>query len=98
VVNFLRAGYPDGVPINDYVPLFALLRRRLTDDEVAEVAEALVATDDTDSGRALHAAISEITKEPPRNEDIARVSARLAAGGWPLAGTDALFPEGEPQQ
>jgi alkylhydroperoxidase family enzyme len=98
VVNFLRAGYPDGVPEQDYIPLLALLRRRLTDEEVADVVDRLVAADDTDSARALHAAISEITNEPPRTEDIARVSARLAAGGWPLAGTDALFPDGVPEQ
>ena len=32
VVAFLRAGYPQGVPATDYVPLIALLRRRLSDD------------------------------------------------------------------
>lgn len=32
VLGFLRAGYPDGVPTNDYVPLLALLRRRLTEE------------------------------------------------------------------
>jgi uncharacterized protein DUF3349 len=34
IVAFLRAGYPEGVPANDYIPLLALLRRRLSDDEV----------------------------------------------------------------
>jgi hypothetical protein len=34
VVGFLRAGYPEGVPAHDYVPLLALLRRRLSDDEM----------------------------------------------------------------
>jgi hypothetical protein len=33
IVAYLRAGYPEGVPANDYVPLLALLRRRLSDDE-----------------------------------------------------------------
>ncbi|MEZ0054165.1 hypothetical protein ABIA30_005205 [Mycobacterium sp. MAA66] len=41
VVGFLRAGYPDGVPTTDYVPLFALLRRRLSEDEVRAVADQL---------------------------------------------------------
>ena len=44
VVGWLREGYPQGVPEQDYVPLFALLRRRLTDDEVATVVEHLVAS------------------------------------------------------
>ena len=33
IVDYLRAGYPEGVPEQDYVPLFALLRRKLSDDE-----------------------------------------------------------------
>jgi Protein of unknown function (DUF3349) len=28
IVGFLRAGYPEGVPDGDYIPLVALLRRR----------------------------------------------------------------------
>ena len=41
VVGFLRAGYPEGVPAHDYIPLLALLRRRLSDDEVMAVAAEL---------------------------------------------------------
>ena len=44
VLGFLRAGYPDGVPATDYVPLFALLRRRLSDDEVRAVAREMTAS------------------------------------------------------
>jgi len=36
-------GYPSGVPEHDYIALLALLRRCLTDDEVAEVSHQLVA-------------------------------------------------------
>jgi hypothetical protein len=43
VVAFLRAGYPDGVPAHDYIPLLALLRHRLSDDEVIAVANEVVA-------------------------------------------------------
>jgi hypothetical protein len=35
MVAFVRAGYPQGVPETDYIPLLALLRRRLSDDEGA---------------------------------------------------------------
>jgi Protein of unknown function (DUF3349) len=31
--KFLRAGYPEGVPQHDYLPLFALLARKLTSEE-----------------------------------------------------------------
>lgn len=42
VVDWLRAGYPNGVPDTDYQPMLALLRRRLTDEEVAELGDELV--------------------------------------------------------
>ena len=42
VLAFIRAGYPEGVPPTDYYPLLALLRHRLTEDEVAMIAAQLV--------------------------------------------------------
>jgi hypothetical protein len=38
IVNWLRVGYPQGIPPTDYIPLLALLSRRLTNDEVETVA------------------------------------------------------------
>lgn len=85
VVSWLRAGYPQGVPEHDYLPLFALLRRRLTDDEVREVAASLTPATDPATAAAIGQAITRVTHESPSEADVARVSARLAAGGWPLA-------------
>ena len=85
IIGWLRAGYPEGVPEHDYIPLFALLGRHLTDDEVREVADELAASGDPHSAQAIHAAINAVTNEHPRDSDISRVRARLAAGGWPLA-------------
>jgi hypothetical protein len=85
VVSWLRAGYPDGVPSVDYIPLFALLGSELTEDEVKAVAAELENTADPDSAEAIHAAIKDVTRVRPTEADIARVRARLAAGGWPLA-------------
>jgi Protein of unknown function (DUF3349) len=84
IIDWLRAGYPEGVPEHDYLPLFALLARKLTHDEVATVAEQLVA-DGRHSPEAVKAAISNVTNETPLDGDVARVAARLASGGWPLA-------------
>ena len=42
IVAWITAGYPEGVPGPDRVPLFALLKRRLTDDEVKAVAQDLL--------------------------------------------------------
>ena len=88
IVGWLRAGYPDGVPERDYIPLFALLGRHLTDNEVQQVADQLAGTDDPHSRQTIHAAINSVTNEPPRDSDINRVRAHLAAGGWPLARPD----------
>ncbi len=86
ILGWLRAGYPNGVPEQDYVPLIALLRRRLSDDEVLAVTGELVnqppsAIDRIDIG----VLITKVTDEMPLESDIARVRAHLAAGGWPLA-------------
>ncbi len=92
VVNFLRAGYPEGVPPQDYIPLLALLRRQLSEDEVAQVADELATSGDPASGAAIRAAITAVTHETPIDADIARVSAHLAAGGWPLASPHLTGP------
>ena len=88
VVQFLRTGYPEGVPEHDYLPLFALLARRLTADEVGQVADELATHGDPTSANAIRRAISEMIHEPPLEADIARVSARLAAAGWPQPAPD----------
>jgi hypothetical protein len=83
IVSWLRAGYPEGVPQNDYLPLLALLARRLTTEEVKIVAAELTRRpgfDDVDIG----AEIMRITDELPSPSDVERVRERLAAKGWPL--------------
>ena len=89
IVAFLRAGYPEGVPTNDYVPLLALLRRRLSDDEVVAVATELMCTGNTPvAGTDVRVAITKLTDEMPSPEDTERVERRLIAAGWPV--TDPL--------
>ena len=85
IVSWLRAGYPEGVPQRDYLPLFALLASQLSDAEVSEIAEELVSSSDPDSQQAVRDAIELVTHEVPSDADVARVRAHLAAGGWPLA-------------
>lgn len=83
IVSWLRAGYPDGVPPTDYMPVLALLSRRLTTDEVKAVASELMQRGDFDQVD-IGVAITQITDEVPSPEDIERVRQRLAAIGWPL--------------
>ncbi len=83
IVAWITAGYPDGVPGPDRVPLFALMRQRLTDDEVKAVTKEL-----TNRGEFDHVdigvLITQLTDELPTPADVERVRARLAAKGWPL--------------
>lgn len=83
IVDWITAGYPEGVPGPDRVPLFALMRQRLTEDEVKAVARELI-----DRGEFDHidigVLITQITDELPKPEDVERVRVRLAAKGWPL--------------
>ena len=92
VVEWLRAGYPAGVPRQDYVVLLGLLRRKLTDDEVRRISGELAAL--ADGGAEVTVAdverlVGEAMLDEASDADVARVSARLAAGGWPLADAPA---------
>jgi hypothetical protein len=83
IVDFLRKGYPEGVPQQDYLPLFALLRRRLSDEEVIELADELAANSpDEQTTRAIRAAIEHITNEAPSESDVDRVREQLQSAGW----------------
>lgn len=87
LVGWLRSGYPQGIPEADYLPLFALLTRRLSDAEVREIAEMLVEQRVIPIDKAdILVLITKITDEMPREEDVDRISALLAAHGWPIAG------------
>ncbi|WP_299565466.1 DUF3349 domain-containing protein [uncultured Mycolicibacterium sp.] len=83
IVTWLSAGYPEGVPGPDRVPLLALLRRRLTDDEVKAVARELINRGQFDH-IDIGVLITQITDDLPSVTDIERVRVRLAAKGWPL--------------
>jgi hypothetical protein len=85
VIGWLRAGYPEGVPDVDYIPLFALLGSQLTDAEVKAIAQELEDSSKPESAEAVRRAIANVTSQTPNDADVARVRARLAAGGWPLA-------------
>ena len=80
VTAFFRAGYAKGAPATGYVPLLALSRRRVTDDEIMAIASRLIARrhppmDTADVG----VEITRITDEMPSLDDLARVQHRIAA-------------------
>jgi hypothetical protein len=83
ITDFLRKGYPQGVPDQDYLPLFALLRRRLTDDEVTALADDLAANShDEATSHTIHAAIEHLLRETPSESDVDRVREQLQSAGW----------------
>ncbi|WFR73784.1 DUF3349 domain-containing protein [Prescottella defluvii] len=87
IIDWLRAGYPNGVPEQDYVPLFALLTRRLSEEEADLVTAALVEHGDLPISKTdIQVLITKITNEMPLESDVDRVQSHLSAGGWPLAG------------
>jgi hypothetical protein len=92
ILSWLRAGYPEGLPPTDYIPLFALLGTQVTDEDLHAIADDLASESDPDSAAAIKKAIVDVTNVQPNDFDIARVRARLAAGGWPLARPDQLSP------
>jgi hypothetical protein len=86
IIEWLRAGYPEGVPDVDYLPLFALLGSQLTDDEVEAIVAELESESKPETAEKIRAAIAHASSDhKPTDADVNRVRARLAAGGWPLA-------------
>ncbi|WP_227981488.1 DUF3349 domain-containing protein [Nocardia spumae] len=85
IVEWLRTGYPQGVPDTDYIPLLALLSQRLSHAEIQQVADELrldgaLPVDKVDAG----VVITKLTDEMPREADLARVRDHLIAGGCPV--------------
>jgi Protein of unknown function (DUF3349) len=85
VIHWVRAGYPEGVPDVDYIPLFALLGSQLSEADVRAIAQELENESNPESADAIMKAIASVTDHQASDADVARVRSRLAAGGWPLA-------------
>ena len=85
ILSWVRAGYPEGLPPKDYIPLFALLGTQVTSEDLRAIADELAQQSDPDSAAAIKNAITEVMEVKPSDADVARVRARLAEGGWPLA-------------
>ena len=84
IIDWLRAGYPEGVPDVDYLPLFALLGSQLPNDEVTAIAAELANQTKPESAEAIRKAIADVSHHKPTDADVNRVRARLAGAGWPL--------------
>jgi hypothetical protein len=78
----MRAGYPTGMPATGYVPLAALSRRRLCDDEISAITREFVRRRRGSVSTAdVGVEITRVTNEMPSPDDIERVQRRLDANG-----------------
>lgn len=96
VLEWLRAGYPGGVPGPDRVPLLALLRNTpLSEDEIRDIVRDILAEEEVaPAGHKIdhdeiERFISDHVHHDGGEENIRRVAATLAAAGWPLAEVNA---------
>jgi len=87
VIGWLHRGYPEGVPPKDYIPLLALLKRSLTEEQVVKAAQTVLRGTDSDTVTVsqLRDAIHQVIAKEPNPEELHQVAARLASVGWPLA-------------
>ena len=105
ILSWLRAGYPEGVPGPDRVPLLALLRATpLTEEQIKEVVGKITGAHSaavTSGGIAVDEIehfITDVTHHDAGPENVRRVAAKLAAAGWPLSGRDDSAPDDEAAQ
>jgi hypothetical protein len=90
ILDWLKAGYPEGISPTDYPPVLGVLHRVLTDRDIEAIADELAL-------QSVSNGVEPITSDDIRRmvrehafqhctpEELSRVSAQLAAGGWPLA-------------
>ncbi|MBX4167094.1 DUF3349 domain-containing protein [Rhodococcus pyridinivorans] len=91
VLDWLRAGYPEGIPAKDHFALLAVLERRLTDEELLEAIETAAATASEHPERqvdhdTLRKIVAGVIHEEPDPQDVERVREQLVAAGWPVVG------------
>ncbi|WP_116114755.1 DUF3349 domain-containing protein [Austwickia chelonae] len=85
ILDWLRAGYPHGIPREDYIALLGVLQRHLTEQEIVEVVDHLQRQRGLEpvSTAQIREAIENLLKGQATEEDVQRVTAKLATAGWP---------------
>ena len=80
VIRWVRAGYPEGVPDVDYIPLFALLGSQLSESDVQAIAEELENESKPESAEAIR-------RPSPRSSTTRRATPTWPGSGpaWPRA-------------
>ncbi|GAC47054.1 DUF3349 domain-containing protein [Gordonia aichiensis] len=87
-INWIRKGYPEGIPPTDFPPLLALLTKVLDEDQIMRVCMELAAEQGIGTPlteEQIRNAIAKVSDQPPGDYEVNQVASRLAAVGWPLA-------------
>lgn len=83
ILEFLRAGYPQGVPATDAFALLAILRRRLSDEQVVQIATRLAEQGDLSVDASdIAIMITKVTDQTPSPDEVERVAKRLGIKDW----------------
>jgi hypothetical protein len=90
ILTWLQAGYPQGIPQRDFPSVLQVLRHNLTDSEITSVADELALQSVSNGAEPvtaehIRAMVREHAFQAATPDDLRRVSAALARGGWPLA-------------
>jgi hypothetical protein len=93
VIGFLRGGYPTHVTSVGYIPLLALLPRRLSDEDAAQAIADLTCrgfgpVDEID----IRVAVTRLTGELASDADTGRIKQLLVARGFPVSTRSPLKP------
>lgn len=90
ILTWLKAGYPQGIPPNDFPPVLNVLHRNLTDEEIESISDELAMQsvsggEEPVTAEHIREMVKSMAFQHATPEEIQRVSAILAQGGWPLA-------------
>jgi hypothetical protein len=91
MLTWLRAGYPEGIPQRDFPSVLLVLQQSLSDADIEAVADDLALQSISNgsvpvSAEQIREMVQNHTFQHATDDDLRRVSAVLAQGGWPLAG------------
>lgn len=89
-LNWLRQGYPSGIPNHDTFALFYVLERELTEEDLNELVELIIGEGESTTLRdtpitreQIGTLITRVHRQPPAEEDITRIQERLKTEGFP---------------
>lgn len=89
-LHWLRQGYPSGVPRKDTFALFYVLERELTESDLQELADLLIAEGEESTlyhrpitRERIGRLITHVHSQPPEEEDITRIQEKLRTEGFP---------------